>query len=274
VPPTPKVAVVTPKPPKITHPNPKYEFTGKHIMQGKVRLWQIRPSDSTPRFKKHGIGGYIQYERNLSHEGNCWVESGASVRGKAKVYGDAEIQGRAQVYGDASIYDHAVVDDNAKVFGRAKVYGGGSVSGRSEVYGFAQVSGSALVSASSEVFGYAHISGNADVIGSLVYGNVHLEGQSTVYTADLGTQRDVLQFIGVGSNQGTLCAYRTASGKVSLTRGCFEGSIDQFKSEVKNTHDDSKYGQSYMMLVEMISHWFNAVHPVTKPKKVRRRKSP
>ena len=32
--------------------------------------------------KKGDFGGYVESEKNLSHEGNCWVYDGA------KVYGD------------------------------------------------------------------------------------------------------------------------------------------------------------------------------------------
>jgi len=45
--------------------------------------------------KKGDFGGLIKSEKNLSHDGNCWV------------------------YEDAWVYDDAQVSDNAKVYGFA-----------------------------------------------------------------------------------------------------------------------------------------------------------
>ena len=38
------------------------------------------------------VGGYVAYERNLSHDGNAWVFEDARVYGDALVYGDARVQ--------------------------------------------------------------------------------------------------------------------------------------------------------------------------------------
>ena len=44
------------------------------------------------------LGGWIEREENLSHEGNAWVCGDAKVYGNAKVCGDAEVWGDAKVY--------------------------------------------------------------------------------------------------------------------------------------------------------------------------------
>ena len=62
--------------------------------------------------KKGDIGGKIDSYDNLSQEGDCWVHTGAQVRGDAKVSGNARV------------YDHAKVYDNARVYGDSEVYVG------------------------------------------------------------------------------------------------------------------------------------------------------
>ena len=57
------------------------------------------------------LGGYIQSEKNLSQEDNCWVSD------NAKVYNNAE------VYDDACVYGDACVHNNARVYNYARVYG-------------------------------------------------------------------------------------------------------------------------------------------------------
>lgn len=55
------------------------------------------------------IGGYVEKESNLSHDGKAWVS------GNAKVYGNAKICGNAEVYGNAEVWGNAKIDGNAEI---------------------------------------------------------------------------------------------------------------------------------------------------------------
>ena len=95
--------------------NKKYEFTGEILnCLGRI-LHRIRALRDFGNVKAGDIGGWIEKEENLSHEGNCWV------------YDEAE------VYGAAVIEDEAVIRDKAVVGGRA-VVGGKAVVIRTEDY--------------------------------------------------------------------------------------------------------------------------------------------
>ena len=54
--------------------------------------------------KAGDLGGFVEKESNLSHNGKAWVYGDAKVWGDAEVYGDAEVWGNAEVCGDASIF--------------------------------------------------------------------------------------------------------------------------------------------------------------------------
>ena len=56
-------------------------------------------------------GGFVESEKNLSHEDNCWVYDDACVYGNARVYGNAGVYGIAEVYGDAEVGRDAIVSD-------------------------------------------------------------------------------------------------------------------------------------------------------------------
>ena len=64
------------------------------------------------------LGGYVESEKNLSHDGSAWVY------GEARVYGSARVSGEAQVYGSAWVY------------GEARVYGANITATRSDNYTF------------------------------------------------------------------------------------------------------------------------------------------
>ena len=54
------------------------------------------------------LGGWIEKEENLSHDGSAWVYDNAKVWGNAEVYGNAKVWGDAQVWGNAEVFstDH------------------------------------------------------------------------------------------------------------------------------------------------------------------------
>ena len=80
----------------------KYEFTGE---TKRVELWNrtatLHRIKATVEFgfvKVGELGGWIEKEENLSHEGKAWVCGNAKVWGNAKVCGDAKVWGNAEVF--------------------------------------------------------------------------------------------------------------------------------------------------------------------------------
>ena len=133
------------------------------------------------------LGGYIESEDNLSHEGSCWVFDNAKVYDSAKVYGDACVSDSAEVSAYAEVYDQAVVGDYARVAGFAKVYDRASIFemasifGRSEIYGRACISGASMA-AYSVVCDNSFVTGDAMVTdGAVVRGSANVSGDAIIY---------------------------------------------------------------------------------------------
>jgi len=70
------------------------------IVRGK-KLYRIKALRNFGSVKTGYLGGYIESEFNLSHQGNAWICDDAKVFGNAQVYGDALVSGNAKVFGDA-----------------------------------------------------------------------------------------------------------------------------------------------------------------------------
>src|SRR5690554_3045133 len=103
-------------------PDQSIEFFGR-------TLFRIRALILFGDVRAGEIGGYVEKETNVDHDGNAWVYD------NARVYGDAQVYGNAQVYGDARVHDDARVSGNAQVHGNARVYGDARVSGNAQVHG-------------------------------------------------------------------------------------------------------------------------------------------
>ena len=101
----------------------KYELTDDTVQFFGKTLHRIKALRDFGDVKASDLGGYIESESNLSHDGDAWVSGNARVYGDACVYGDAWVYGDACVYGDAWVYGDARVYGNARVSGDARVYG-------------------------------------------------------------------------------------------------------------------------------------------------------
>ncbi len=69
--------------------NKKYEFTEETKDICGKKLYRIRALRDFKGVKAGDLGGFIEKEENLSHEGNCWVYNNAMY---------AEIHGCAVIY--------------------------------------------------------------------------------------------------------------------------------------------------------------------------------
>lgn len=80
----------------------KFEFTGEtkqvELLFRTATLHRIKAVAEFGIVKVGDLGGWIEKEENLSHEGKAWVW------GDAEVYGDAKVWGNAKVCGDAEVF--------------------------------------------------------------------------------------------------------------------------------------------------------------------------
>lgn len=265
----------------------KYELTEETITLFKdYMLYRIKALRDFGDIKAGDLGGYIEKESNLSHNGDAWlyedamVYGDAQVYGNALVYGEAEVYGEARIYGEAEVYGNAYVSGNANVFGNAHVYGDAhvcgdvtvhgnahvcdnaevdeiaQVCGEAMVYGNALVRGNALVFGNAEVYGNAAIGGNVRVDGNAkVYGNAVIGGNEWVDgDARIQSSDDLCTFGYFGSSNFHTTAFKIEGGGIGVKNRCFQGTFDEFRNKVKEPHDINDYAVEYLMIADLIEH--------------------
>ena len=119
--------------------NKKYEFTEETKVVCGRKLHRIRALRNFGRVRAGDLGGFIEKEENLSHEGNCWVYYNAMV------YGNAVIRGCAEIRDNARICDNAVIHGCAEIYGRAVIRGYAVIHGYAEIYGNAVICNNARI---------------------------------------------------------------------------------------------------------------------------------
>ena len=122
----------------LTSGTKKYEFVPEDTVKssdGKT-LTRIKALVAIPlhNVKIGDLGGYLESEKNLSHEGDCWVGD------KAHVYDDAQVLVDAIVFGNARVYGNARVLGTAGVYGKTRIHGDEHVLGKTEVKSIESIS--------------------------------------------------------------------------------------------------------------------------------------
>jgi len=113
----------------------KYELLAdEYLKAGDRILYRIRALRDFADVRRGDVGGYIESESVLAHDGDSWVQDVAQVYGpNARVGGNARISGEAwvlgQVDGDAEICDLVVIEEHAYVGGRTVLRGDEIVRG-------------------------------------------------------------------------------------------------------------------------------------------------
>ena len=75
---------------------------------------------------------------------------------------------------------------------------------------------------------------------ALVYGNALVKGP-----------RDIYWISCIGSRDGTTTFFRNANNGISVSCGCFYGTIDEFAAAVTKTHGDNEHAQAYRHAIEI-----------------------
>ena len=125
--------------------------------------------------------------------------------------------------GDAWVYDDAKVYGNAKVYGDAWVYGNAWVCGDAKVYGDAKVFDDA------KVYGNARVCDNAKVYGDA----------------------DYLLIGRIGSRFSFTTFFKNKDKGITVSCGCFLGTIAEFRAKVTDTHGNNKHAKIYNLAADM-----------------------
>ena len=100
----------------------KFILTDETIDMFGVTLHRIKAVRSFGNIKEGDLGGFVEKEENVSHDGSAWVSGSACVYGSAYVCDKACVYDKACVCDKARVYDEACVCGSAHVSGSARVY--------------------------------------------------------------------------------------------------------------------------------------------------------
>ena len=219
----------------------KYEFTGETKKVGDITVRRIRllvdieyeEMSNRPKIKAGTVGGWIEREGNLSHEGRCFVADDACVYGHAFVKDDALVAGDAQVFGFASVTLQAFVHDHATVCGFGVVTDHAGVCGHAIVNEYATVKDSASIIDHATAGGACTVRNNASMGGhSKASGQAIIGGFARI--TDIANVTGRANICGQVSMSGHACARDKChvSGRSFLHQNCV---VKDFANVINST---------------------------------------
>lgn len=113
-------------------PPKKYELlhSDRRILGNGAVVYRIRALRDFWEVKAGELGGFVESEDNLSHEGKCWVSGDGMVIEHARVSGDVLVSD-SLVFGHAALSGLCIVFNDAQVGGHSVMTGPlGIVDGR------------------------------------------------------------------------------------------------------------------------------------------------
>lgn len=174
----------------------KFELTNETFYDECVeaRVYRIKALRDFGDVKAGDLGGFVEEESNLSHDGTCWIYDNAIVCRGSKVSEEAEVRDTAvisdesYVWGNSRIYETPIVRSSrirgGVVHGDAVVHNA-DVLWRGEVKDTAYVTGG-VIRDGAVVADNAHVSGNSYIDGydTTVGRNASIADGNVYYTTD------------------------------------------------------------------------------------------
>ena len=243
----------------------KYRLTAETMRFNGVMLHRIKALKDFGDVETGELGGWVESERNLSQEGNCWITTDAKAYANAEIYGNAVLERNAiacentSIYGNARISD-AVISGFTHIFGNVEIYGESVVGGDARLHGNVMVIGAKVIDA--DVYGNVVICDSAYVHGRIkIDGNAYISNGAEVCKTD-----DYIVFKNFWSS-GRHFTWTRSNNKWHV--GCFRGTGEEL---IKKAYQDSeKSGREYERVVRYVESILADEQKEQKDEKVRNR---
>lgn len=112
----------------------KYELLPEDTIEiNGTTLYRIKAIRNFATVKVGQLGGYIEKEENLSHDGECWVYDDAKVFGNANICNNTKVFENAMIYSDSQIQDNINVCDDVCVHGEINISGSGYLTSKNHL---------------------------------------------------------------------------------------------------------------------------------------------
>ena len=213
-------------------------------------LHRIRALKNFGDVEAGNIGGHVETEDNLSHDGNCWIYNEAMCMDNARVCDNAKMYNRSCMYnnskmfGNSIMYDYSRMYDNAMMYDNSKMYSNSIMYDDSTMYGNSEMRDYSRMCDDSTVYGNAVLKNNDKLYGKINKPFKKIfqhQCERRLLTAILTEENEILYSVGC---------------QVGITKEEFIDRICNDCREKGNGLIEYPYRQEYLDMIEIIENYF------------------
>ena len=251
-------------------------------------LYRIKALRNFGDVKKGDIGGFVESEYNLSHEGNCWIYNNAKAMDNSRIYDNSKMYNNSKMYGhsemhdnsemyedsvmynDSRIYDNSAMYNNSKMRDNSVMYNNSKMCNNSEMHNNSMLCDNSRMHGNSKMYDYSRMYNNSVMYDySRIYNNSEMHDYSRMYgDSELNNKAKLYgtliskvdDFIEIQNPQGRLVTCVRKGDKVLYNVGC-QNEIDEetFTWRIENKNDGLKanpHRKYYYKIIEMAKLYF------------------
>ena len=81
-------------------------------------LYRIKALRNFGNVKKGDIGGFVESEYNLSHEGNCWIFDNAKAMDNSRIYDNSKMYNNSEMVGNSEMWGNSILKGRENLYGK------------------------------------------------------------------------------------------------------------------------------------------------------------
>ena len=235
--------------------NKKYEILMDEentIKCGSHTLHRIKALRDFGDVKKGDLGGYVESEYNLSHEGNCWIYDDAKAMDYSRMYDDSKMYDDSEMYDNSAMYNNSEMYDNSEMHNYSKMYDNSEMHDCSKMHNYSKMHDY------SNIYDYSNMYNNSRMYGnSAMYGYGELNNNDQLYGKLVSKVDD---FTEISNPKGRLVTCVRKGNNIFYNVGC-QDEIDEetFKYRIEHENgglEENPHRTYYYKIIEMAKLYF------------------
>ena len=151
-------------------------------------LHRIRALKDFGDVKEGNIGGFVQTEDNLSHDGNSWIYDNAKCMDDARVCDNAKMYNNSKMYDNSRMFDYSIMYDNSIMFDNSRMYNNSKMLDNSRMFDDTMMFDNSIMFDNSRMYDDTMMFGNSKMYNnammldnSIMYDNSMMYNNSKMY---------------------------------------------------------------------------------------------
>ena len=133
--------------------NKKFELSNITMEYKGRTLYRIKATKDFSDVKKGDLGGWVQYEENLSQQGICWIYDDAKCMDNSRVTEDSIMRDFAEMYDCSKIHDCSQMFDHSEMHYCSEMHDYSQMHNYSQMHDFSEMHGNSMLKDKEKLYG-------------------------------------------------------------------------------------------------------------------------